>query len=85
MSSLPLTDSDWMLIHRYGDVVHEIHVVRGPVPTQTLKEKISKVLEGCDPESTKVLFCPAVKLVVFDSELDAESLATLLGDTIERF
>lgn len=83
--SLPLTDVDWMLIHRCDDLVLEIHVIRGPVSSAVLKEKVQGVLSKCDPETTKILFCETVKLIVFDSILDAESLATLLGDTIERF
>ena len=83
--TLPLTDTDWMLIHRYNNLVVEIHVVRGPVSTGVRKEKSQGVMAGCDTETTKIIFCELVKLIIFDSILDAESLVTLLGDTIERF
>lgn len=77
---LPFTDQDWFIfIQGETENVYDHIVVRGPVPTQVLQQKLQKILDG-RPLETAVFFYESVKIIIFQQPLNAEQIAVLQGD-----
>lgn len=79
-------ESDWIFVHRDGDDIKRISLVRGPVATQVLKDRlvrfVSKATENGDVVNLR-LFSEQLKFIVVETVLSVEQVNDLLGDSIE--
>lgn len=82
----PCNESDWIFVHRDGDNIKEISLVRGPVATQTLRDRltrfVSRAAENGDVVNLR-LFSERLKFIVVETVLSVEQINSLLGDSIE--
>lgn len=82
----PVDDSDWIFIHRDGDNIKRISLVRGPVATQTLKDRLSRFVSKATENGDVVnlrLFSEQLKFIVVETVLSVEQINDLLGESIE--
>ncbi len=79
---LPYTDQDWFIfIQDPSDVDrYESVVIRGPVPTQTLQQRLQQILNN-RPLETAVLLFEAIKVIIFQQPLNVEQIRVLQGDS----
>jgi len=79
--SLPYTEQDWFLfIQSSHDIDHyELVVIRGPVPTQILQQRLQKILDN-RPLETAVFLFETIKVIIFQQPLNIEQIKILQGD-----
>lgn len=81
---LPYTDRDWFIFIRDPDSPYEKYshvVIRGPVPTQVLQEKLQRILND-RPLETMALVFESIRIIIFQQALNVEQLTALQGDFV---
>jgi len=54
-------------------------VIRGPVPTQILQQRLQKILDN-RPLETAVFLFETIKVIIFQQPLNIEQIKILQGD-----
>ena len=79
--SLPFTDQDWIVL-KISNGKYKSWVLRGPIPTQELGDRMTRVFAQMDIDKNKSCFLiyEDEKLVVVTESLTAEQIEALQGD-----
>ena len=79
---LPYTESDWLIFIEIDDRPKEFDfiVVRGPVPTQVLQQRLQQILNSKN-RPVSVLLYESIRLIIFQQPLSVEQISVLRGDS----
>lgn len=80
--ALAYTNQDWFIFIQDPENVDKYDpvVIRGPVPTQILQQRLKQILEGKSLQ-TAVFFYEVIKVIIFQRPLSVEQLRILQGDS----
>ena len=81
----PCNESDWIFVHRDGDDIKRISLIRGPVGTQVLRDRLGRFVAQATEDGSVVnlrLFSEQLNFIVV-TVLSVEQVDYLLGDSIE--
>ena len=79
---LPYTESDWLIFVQKDDQPDrfEFSVLRGPVPTQILQQRLQQILDS-KGRPVSVLLYESIRVIIFQEPLSVEQINVLRGDS----